>query len=60
MPVHEEGKPNPSGLQLWIDLPKQVRSCSCLVDVRLSQELVQDDRKYSLVTKVTYTHLRYE
>lgn len=24
MPVHEDGKPNPVGLQLWIDLPKEV------------------------------------
>ena len=32
MPVHEEGKPNPVGLQLWVDLPKQVRT----VDIRLS------------------------
>ena len=31
MPVHEEGKPNPVGLQLWVDLPKQVRT----VDIRL-------------------------
>ncbi len=21
MPVHEEGKPSPQGMQLWIDLP---------------------------------------
>lgn len=25
MPVHEEGAPEPRGLQLWVDLPKQVR-----------------------------------
>lgn len=25
MPVHEPGKPDPVGFQLWIDLPKQVR-----------------------------------
>lgn len=24
MPVHEEGAPEPRGLQLWVDLPKQV------------------------------------
>ena len=24
MPVHEDSKPNPVGLQLWVDLPKQV------------------------------------
>jgi len=24
MPVHAKGKPDPRGLQLWIDLPKQV------------------------------------
>jgi redox-sensitive bicupin YhaK (pirin superfamily) len=23
MPVHEPGKPEPRGLQLWIDLPKE-------------------------------------
>jgi quercetin 2,3-dioxygenase len=23
MPVHEPGKPEPHGLQLWIDLPKE-------------------------------------
>jgi hypothetical protein len=26
MPVHEVGKPNPVGLQLWVDLPKEVRT----------------------------------
>ncbi|KAI0030742.1 RmlC-like cupin domain-containing protein [Vararia minispora EC-137] len=26
MPVHEPGKPNPTGLQLWVDLPKQALS----------------------------------
>ena len=26
MPVHEDGKPNPVGLQLWVDLPKEVRT----------------------------------
>lgn len=26
MPVHEDGKPDPVGLQLWVDLPKQVRT----------------------------------
>jgi hypothetical protein len=26
MPVHEEGAPEPRGLQLWVDLPKQVNS----------------------------------
>ena len=25
MPVHEEGKPEPRGLQLWVDLPKQFK-----------------------------------
>ena len=25
MPVHTEGKPDPRGLQLGVDLPKQVR-----------------------------------
>lgn len=24
MPVHAKGKPDPRGLQLWVDLPKQV------------------------------------
>lgn len=24
MPVHVKGQPDPRGLQLWIDLPKQV------------------------------------
>lgn len=24
MPVHENGAPEPRGLQLWVDLPKQV------------------------------------
>jgi len=27
MPVHAPGVPEPRGLQLWVDLPKQVRSC---------------------------------
>lgn len=27
MPVHEEGKPDPEGLQLWIDLPKKDKFC---------------------------------
>lgn len=25
MPVHKDGAPDPRGLQLWIDLPKEVR-----------------------------------
>jgi redox-sensitive bicupin YhaK (pirin superfamily) len=25
MPVHEQGKPDPRGLQLWVDLPKQYK-----------------------------------
>lgn len=25
MPVHQKGSPDPRGLQLWVDLPKQVR-----------------------------------
>lgn len=25
MPVHEEGQPEPRGLQLWVDLPKQYK-----------------------------------
>jgi redox-sensitive bicupin YhaK (pirin superfamily) len=25
MPVHAKGFPDPRGLQLWVDLPKQVR-----------------------------------
>lgn len=25
MPVHTNGKPDPIGLQLWVDLPKEVR-----------------------------------
>ena len=25
MPVHEPGKPEPRGLQLWVDLPKQYK-----------------------------------
>lgn len=25
MPVHAKGSPDPRGLQLWVDLPKQVR-----------------------------------
>lgn len=24
MPVHEEGLPDPRGMQLWIDLPREV------------------------------------
>ncbi len=24
MPVHDPGKPEPRGLQLWVDLPKEV------------------------------------
>jgi hypothetical protein len=28
MPVHAEGVPDPKGLQLWVDLPKQVRCFS--------------------------------
>ena len=28
MPVHAPGVPEPRGLQLWVDLPKQVRSCA--------------------------------
>ena len=24
MPVYEQGAPDPRGLQLWVDLPKQV------------------------------------
>jgi hypothetical protein len=26
MPVHGKGVPEPRGLQLWVDLPKEVRS----------------------------------
>lgn len=25
MPIHVPGSPDPRGLQLWVDLPKQVR-----------------------------------
>lgn len=25
MPVHTDGAPDPRGLQLWVDLPKEVR-----------------------------------
>lgn len=28
MPVHAEGRPDPRGLQLWVDLPKEVRITS--------------------------------
>ncbi len=25
MPIHEPGKPNPQGLQLWLDLPAKMK-----------------------------------
>lgn len=30
MPVHAKGSPEPRGLQLWVDLPKQV--CQSIYD----------------------------
>jgi len=35
MPVHDPGMPDPRGLQLWIDLPKEFKMVvSCLIRVR--------------------------
>jgi hypothetical protein len=45
MPVHAPGQPDPRGLQLWVDLPKQVEWCSGNVHVpteRRLDTLVQD------------------
>ena len=30
MPVHDPGMPDPRGLQLWIDLPKEFKMVVCL------------------------------
>lgn len=40
MPVHGPGQPEPRGLQLWVDLPKQVEYCSGNVRVRLREDLI--------------------
>ena len=36
MPVHEEGAPEPRGLQLWVDLPKQVLFWALAINVLIS------------------------
>jgi len=40
MPVHAPGQPDPRGLQLWVDLPKQVEWCSGNVRVPTERRLV--------------------
>lgn len=43
MPVHAKGKPDPRGLQLWVDLPKQVCISAALVAVSTDvRSIVQD------------------
>ena len=39
MPVHEPGSPDPRGLQLWVDLPKQVPCIYINMIVKLTDNL---------------------
>lgn len=47
MPVHGKGVPEPRGLQLWVDLPKQVRPfmllCAHIINERVT---VQDGGRH--------------
>jgi len=38
MPLHEEGKPDPQGLQLWIDLPAKDKGIDPLYQEMLGKE----------------------
>lgn len=38
MPLYEEGKPNPEGLQLWIDLPTKDKNIEPLYQEMLAKE----------------------
>lgn len=38
MPLHEEGKPDPMGLQLWIDLPAKDKGIDPLYQEMLAKE----------------------
>ena len=51
MPVHEEGKPDPLGLQLWVDLPKQVGSF-----IRLRLTVLKDLMQHKMA-EPTYQEL---
>lgn len=37
MPVHAKGSPDPIGLQLWVDLPKEVSICCMFYVFHLTQ-----------------------
>ncbi|KAJ9120531.1 hypothetical protein QFC24_005204 [Naganishia onofrii] len=39
MPLHEEGKPDPQGLQLWIDLPAKDKGIDPLYQEMLSKDI---------------------
>ncbi|KAJ9115510.1 hypothetical protein QFC22_005268 [Naganishia vaughanmartiniae] len=40
MPLHEEGKPDPQGLQLWIDLPAKDKGIDPLYQEMLSKDII--------------------
>jgi redox-sensitive bicupin YhaK (pirin superfamily) len=42
MPLYEEGKPNPEGLQLWIDLPAKDKNIEPLYQEMLAKEWVSE------------------
>jgi hypothetical protein len=51
MPVHAEGAPDPRGLQLWVDLPKEVCTSSFFSVIKSHQIFgtVQDGGMYIIV-----------